>query len=256
MLLSGMSSSQAGAVANRKLSAPSEAIQRHQRPAMALLEPGKLQAWGHVYFGDPSKADVFVAPKALRRPSSTVQPDSAGNDNGNGHSEHLKIRAHVRPKGRERKPFLIERSIGSNVLRSMMTASPVTPVRSPVRSPRRGAIAPLSPDNISSSRTPASPLAPSRRRSTVTVTSPLSPRASHQQRSGSREVPIHLPYARTYLPALAAIMLSGHVETGDTIDLPMPHPEAWTQTVAYSYTGRGELTEAMKQNILHLGGTV
>lgn len=51
-------------------------------------------------------------------------------------------------------------------------------------------------------------------------------------------------------------MLSGHVKTGDTIDLPMPHPEAWTQTVAYSYTGRGELTEAIKQNILHLGGTV
>lgn len=51
-------------------------------------------------------------------------------------------------------------------------------------------------------------------------------------------------------------MLSGHVKTGDTIDLPMPHPEAWAQTVSYSYTGKGELTEAMKQNILHLGGTV
>lgn len=51
-------------------------------------------------------------------------------------------------------------------------------------------------------------------------------------------------------------MISGHVKTGDTIDLPMPYPEVWTQTVAYSYTGRGELTEAMKQNILHLGGTV
>lgn len=49
-------------------------------------------------------------------------------------------------------------------------------------------------------------------------------------------------------------MLSGHVRTGDIIDLPMPHPEAWTQTVAYVYTGSGELTEAMKQNILHLGG--
>lgn len=65
-----------------------------------------------------------------------------------------------------------------------------------------------------------------------------------------------LPYARYYLPALAALMLSGHVRTGDTIDLPMPHPEAWTQTVAYVYTGSGEATEAMKQNILHLGGRV
>lgn len=69
-------------------------------------------------------------------------------------------------------------------------------------------------------------------------------------------VGLDLPYAQTYLPALAVLMLSGHVRTGDTIDLPMPHPEAWTPTVAYAYTGRGELTEAMKQNILHLGGTV
>lgn len=51
-------------------------------------------------------------------------------------------------------------------------------------------------------------------------------------------------------------MLSGHVKTGDMIVLPMPHPEAWTQTVAYTYTGKGELTHAIKQNILHLGGSV
>lgn len=51
-------------------------------------------------------------------------------------------------------------------------------------------------------------------------------------------------------------MLSGHVKSGDTIALPMPHPEAWTQTVAYTYTGKGELTDAIKQNILHLGGSV
>lgn len=188
MLLSGMSPTQAGAVARRKLSAPSEAIQMHQKPAMALLDPDKLQAWGHVYFGDPSKADVLVAPKALRRPSGIGQPDSAGN--GDGHSERLTIRAHVRPKGGERKPFLIERSMDLNKLRAMVTASPVTPVRLPVRSPGRGALAPFSPDNIGSLRTPVSPLAPSRRRSTVTLSSPLSSRASHQQRSGSREVPI------------------------------------------------------------------
>lgn len=57
-----------------------------------------------------------------------------------------------------------------------------------------------------------------------------------------------------YLPVLAALMLSGHLRMGDSIDLPMPHPEAWCRTVAYVYTGEGELTEAMKQNILHLGG--
>lgn len=186
MLLSGMSPSQAnnvGAVANRKLSAPSEAIQRHQRPTVALLSPDKLQAWGHVYLGDPTKADVLVAPSALRRLSGTEQPDSAGESNG--HSEQVSIRARVWPKGRERKPFLITRSVDLNRLRAMVN-SPATPVRSP----RRQSVAPLSPDTISSPRSAASPLASSRRRSTVASSSPLSSRASHQQRSGSREVPI------------------------------------------------------------------
>ncbi|KAK2598520.1 hypothetical protein N8I77_011927 [Diaporthe amygdali] len=252
MLLSGMSPSQAsnvGAVSNRKLSAPAEAIQRQRRQAMMLLQPDMLQAWGHVYLGDPTKADVLVAPSALRRLSGTEQPDSAGE--GNGQSERLFIRVRVRPKGKERKPFLIARSFSLNELRATLP-SPATPVRSP----RRQAVAPLSPDTISSPRPSTLPLAPSRRRSTVASSSPMSSRSSHQHRSGSREVPIHLPYARAYLPALAAVMLSGHVKTGDTIDLPMPHPEAWTQTVAYAYTGRGEATEVVKQNMLHLGGRV
>lgn len=67
---------------------------------------------------------------------------------------------------------------------------------------------------------------------------------------------LDLAYARSYLPALAALMLSGHIKTGDAIDLPMPHPEAWPQTLAYVYTGSVELSEAVRQNILHLGGRV
>lgn len=51
-------------------------------------------------------------------------------------------------------------------------------------------------------------------------------------------------------------MLSGKVERGDTIDIPLPHPEAWQDTVSYAYTGEGELTNAMKQNILYLAGSV
>lgn len=186
MLLSGMSPSQAsnvGAVANRKLSALSEAIQRQQSPTMARLDPSMLHACGHVYLGDFTKADVLVAPSALRRLSGPEQPDSASERNG--HSERIAIRARVRPKGRERKPFLIQRSLDMNVLRAMQT-SPVTPVRSPYRQ----SVAPLSPDNVSSPRLPVSPLASGRRRSSVTSSSPLSSRASHQQRSGSREVPI------------------------------------------------------------------
>ncbi|KAG8159680.1 hypothetical protein KVR01_010317 [Diaporthe batatas] len=188
MLLSGMSPSQAGAVANRKLSAPREATGKQQRPSMALLDPDRLQAWGHVYLGDPSKADVLVAPKALRRPSGTDQ----GNGKGNGHPDRLTIRAHVRPKGRERKPFLIERSIDPNVLRAMMTASPVTPVRSPLPAAAR-------------------------------VASSLEPASLYRDPDQSAAVSVQ--------PSPAQERLEGGADPG-------------------------ELTEAMKQNILHLGGTV
>ncbi|KAL2675302.1 hypothetical protein Neosp_011486 [[Neocosmospora] mangrovei] len=66
----------------------------------------------------------------------------------------------------------------------------------------------------------------------------------------------HLEYARTYLPVLAAIILSEIVRPGDTIELPLPHPRAWEDTVAYIYTGRVALTEPIRQNILYLGGKV
>jgi len=67
---------------------------------------------------------------------------------------------------------------------------------------------------------------------------------------------LDLQYARLYFPVIAALIYSGHVQTGDIIDFPLPHPEAWTQTVSYVYTGQGDLTDAVKRNILYLGGKV
>jgi hypothetical protein len=65
-----------------------------------------------------------------------------------------------------------------------------------------------------------------------------------------------LTYARAFLPVVAAFLYSGHIRKGDIIDLPLPFPGAWAQTVTHVYTGQGELTEAIKQNILYLGGKV
>jgi len=48
--------------------------------------------------------------------------------------------------------------------------------------------------------------------------------------------------------------MSGHINPGDLIDLPMPHPEAWLQTVALVYTGQGGVTSAIRDNISYLGG--
>jgi len=49
-------------------------------------------------------------------------------------------------------------------------------------------------------------------------------------------------------------MLSGHVRKGDTIDLPIPHPESWKETVTYIYTGFKVLSPAARQNISYLAG--
>lgn len=69
---------------------------------------------------------------------------------------------------------------------------------------------------------------------------------------------LDLKYATSFLPALAALLYSGHIRhRRDTIDLPLPHPAAWAYTVAYVYSGRGALlTDAVRENILYLGGKV
>lgn len=55
---------------------------------------------------------------------------------------------------------------------------------------------------------------------------------------------------------LAAIIVSGTVQAGDVVELPLPYPEVWSQTVTYVYTGQGDLTDAVKENILYLAGKV
>ncbi len=65
----------------------------------------------------------------------------------------------------------------------------------------------------------------------------------------SPPLPTDLKYARGFFPVLAALLYSGHIRKGDIIDLPLPCPECWPQTVAHAYTGQGELTEAIRQNI-------
>lgn len=65
---------------------------------------------------------------------------------------------------------------------------------------------------------------------------------------------IDIEYALHHLPILAALILSGHIRKGDSIDLPLPHPEVWDQVVAYVYTGEGEVSGAMREDIEFLGG--
>ncbi len=61
-------------------------------------------------------------------------------------------------------------------------------------------------------------------------------------------------YARANLPVLAKFLESDYVGQGDVIYLPLPHAQAWPQTAKYVYTGQGELTQAIRENILYLAG--
>jgi hypothetical protein len=67
---------------------------------------------------------------------------------------------------------------------------------------------------------------------------------------------VDIEYALHYLPVLGALMLSGHVLKGDTIDLPLPHPSVWPCVVSYIYTGKVGMTRAMQENILYLAGRI
>lgn len=175
MLLSGMTPSQAndlGTVANRRLSAPADMLQKQRRQSILLMQPDKLQDYGHVYLGNPTKADVFVAPSALRRQSAVYIKSEGVEEN------RVAIRARVRPRSKDRRPFVIARNFDLDQLR--------TTIPSPTMSPE---------DVPASARTPTSPLAQSplaargARRSSMAA-SGFRVGDGQQLRPGSRELPI------------------------------------------------------------------
>ena len=69
-------------------------------------------------------------------------------------------------------------------------------------------------------------------------------------------MPSDREYAKAYLPLVAALLASGHVWDGDIVYLPIPHAGSWSHTIKYVYTGQGQLTEAIRDNILYLAGKV
>lgn len=186
ILLSGMTLSQAndlGTVANRRLSAPADILQKQRRQSMLLMQPDKLQDWGHVYLDNPTKADVFVAPSALRRQSGVYIKLESTEEN------RVAIRARVRPRSKDRKPFVIARKFDLNLLQTTIPSPTMSP------SSRRPSLAPLSPEDLlASARTPTSPLvqstlARSGRRSSMAA-SGLRFGDGQQMRPGSKEFPI------------------------------------------------------------------
>ncbi|KAF3069680.1 hypothetical protein GL218_07812 [Daldinia childiae] len=224
-----------------------------QRDAVLRIRD-QLRVWGPVYFGNSKMADAFIIARSLRQhncnsptsPAFVKLPASAPPN------KRLTVRAIIRPQSQDRPTFLIQRNFDIDELRATI---PDPPPHIHVNS---GPDRQRSPNSQSSVSVPMQ----SNRRRSSTVRSGTLLRSDANTLDleslirDARAIPMHVPYARAYLPVVAALLTSGHVREGDVVYLPMPHAEAWPQTVQYVYTGQGELTEAVRENILYLAGKV
>ncbi|KAJ2973412.1 hypothetical protein NUW58_g8944 [Xylaria curta] len=210
-------------------------------------------------YGNKTTADAFVIARSIRRAKSPATENSRpfweDESSKSKLPQRLTLRAIIRPKALGRKTFLIQRNLDIEDLRAAALANPPgksQEIASPVKAGRK----PLPvPAKWSSNG----------RRPSIGVSSPQAERSSKIMSNSTdydklisdpKAVPIHTPYAMSSLPALAALLTSGHIRSGDIIYLPVPHAESWPQTVRYAYTGEGELTVAMRENILYLGGNL
>ncbi|KAH6609197.1 hypothetical protein Trco_002543 [Trichoderma cornu-damae] len=252
-----------------------------RRKRLEQIQRLRLELWeqGAGKFGRFEEADVFVKPLPLRRARREIR--SWSEDPGTSSSSpaspapsaaprRLFVRAIIRSK--THTPIGLKREFDLDALRATIP----DPLPSP-RSPNFSREALLS--NLEQSGGEQS--APSSAASTLTdasddegddgnervgddgdaakaekaITSP--PIKWRRFSSETIAVPMHIQYARAQLPALAAIMMSDTVRRGDTIELALPHPRAWPETVAYVYTGEEELlTKHARENILYLGGKI
>ncbi|KAF5629383.1 hypothetical protein F52700_7705 [Fusarium sp. NRRL 52700] len=198
--------------------------------------------------------EIFVLPVELRRLSQLSSSDAeASSPYPSLPERRLTTRVAVHSRGR--KSIILSRTFDLDELQATL------PVMSPLeqhKENRHASVVTLQPPSVSSRA--SSPGVSHERRHSHSVLprvdanpSPVFERRGPRQ--GCSPVAIRLSYARTYLPVLAAVILSEHVHPGDTIELPLPHPHAWGDTVAHVYTGRVTLTEPIKQNILYLGGS-
>ncbi|KAF4451066.1 hypothetical protein F53441_5888 [Fusarium austroafricanum] len=196
----------------------------------------------------PREPELLVLPVELRRLSHAEPPSPYPVDG------RLTTRVVVHSPGQ--KAFALTRTFDLDELRA--TIPEISSVKR-TDEDRRASVTTLHPPPISSR--PSSPGFPHERRHSHGALPRIDVKRSRSlERRGSRQglhpVAIRLSYARAYLPVLAAIMLSDHARPGATVELPLPYPRAWEDTVAHVYTGRVELTEPIKQNILYLGGSV
>ncbi|KAI0601586.1 hypothetical protein F4775DRAFT_540575 [Biscogniauxia sp. FL1348] len=224
----------------------------------------ELRNTGHMHFNNAKTADAFIIPRSLRRESNPFTETSPFRmPQGGDELPRLKmpnqitVRIVIRPRAHERKLFKFQHSFDMDELRASIPDPPPLP--------SGGNISGEEQDLVSNPVIHSTPM-PRRRTSTVrsnsiSSTSPRDLRSGHTTDYKSlladpKTMPIHLKYASAFLPVLAGLLQLGDVRKGDVVYLPVPHAGAWPQTLRYVYTGRGELTPAVRTNIVYLAGKV
>ncbi|RPB20157.1 hypothetical protein L211DRAFT_570836 [Terfezia boudieri ATCC MYA-4762] len=79
------------------------------------------------------------------------------------------------------------------------------------------------------------------------------PSPSYNALTGAPALPLHIDYATYRVPLLGAILLSGFAQRGDTVEVPVPWPEVWEETVVGIYLWGGLVAEKVKHNLEFLG---
>ncbi|KAL7908606.1 hypothetical protein GGI35DRAFT_493674 [Trichoderma velutinum] len=263
-----------------------------RRMQLADIQRSRLELWqqGARRFGCLEDADVLVRPLPLEKfhdnseslskdpgtpsiasRSSSPFPSPALSSPTLTSSRRLSVRAIIHSKSHS--PIGLKREFDLDALRATIP-DPLPSPRSPNFNPeallsileplnrKRRASYPPDVDSITASNNEDHDEGGEERsdgdagRTAESMASPPSckrPRISAQPTA----VPINIQYARAQLPALAAIIMSDRVRRGDTIELALPHPQVWPETIAYVYTGEAQLlTEQTKENILYLGGKI
>ncbi|KAI1334224.1 hypothetical protein F5Y15DRAFT_402395 [Xylariaceae sp. FL0016] len=217
-----------------------------------------LDAWDQTYYSNRQTADAFVIARSLPEHANPLKGDDSSRLKVP--NRHI-IRTIIHPWQSGRQSFLIQRTFDTNQLMATVP-DPLPWNYSPRQTSTFGERHARQPVHSNTPHPP--PSSPRCRASSVRYGTTLSPSSLQlgcaqdldygRMVRAPEAIPIHLNYARATLPVLALLLMSGHVCKGDIMYLPVPHAGAWPATVWYAYTGQGELIEAVKENILYLGG--
>ncbi|KAI0144595.1 hypothetical protein GGR57DRAFT_507467 [Xylariaceae sp. FL1272] len=207
------------------------------RPAPTLPNLTQIQ-----YGTSQPSPDAYIIARSLRRPSTS--PDASPVSPS---PMRITLRAVIRPRDPSKPVFLVQRTLDLDSLKStsrQIVTSPSSPTRRrplPVLPKRGTAKAGRTPRPV-----PATPI------------SGLADKQYHNLVRDAKAVPVHLAALST-LPALAALLSSGHIHAGDVIYLAVPSADAFAATIRHVSQGKGgseDCSPAVRANISYLGGHV